>query len=114
MPRFTGWLRVRRSIWVSLSLAPARLIFSPSTSPSHLIAHATNPASVAGAPTAEAAAASWSRRLLSCPPEQHRHADVLGESHMRFQGAANLLGEQRSLIRPGQLVDPAARSKGSR
>src|SRR5689334_7415766 len=28
------WLRVCRSIWASLSSAPARLIFSPSTSPS--------------------------------------------------------------------------------
>ena len=30
MPRLTGWARVRRSIWASLSSAPARLILSPS------------------------------------------------------------------------------------
>jgi hypothetical protein len=38
MPRSPGWRRALRSIWASLSLASARLILSPSTSPSFSLA----------------------------------------------------------------------------
>jgi hypothetical protein len=44
-------------------------------------------------------------RSVACSSQQHPHADVLGEPQVRFQGAADLLGGGRPLIRRWQLLD---------